>query len=106
MDDDIIAQSYGAIILGGLLAFGCVISLDRKMYGLPDRSPPSLSGCVNVQFIVYWRLYSCDHWRDKSLVRKFVLESTLFNRLSQVIVTWHVRVSFCKLDVNGKFQAT
>lgn len=44
-----VAQDYGAILLGGLLAFG-------------------LSGCVYMQFIVYWRLYSYESWRSKSLV--------------------------------------
>ncbi|KIK48436.1 hypothetical protein CY34DRAFT_798258 [Suillus luteus UH-Slu-Lm8-n1] len=44
-----VAQDYGAILLGGLLAFG-------------------LSGCVNMQFIVYWQLYSYESWRVKSLV--------------------------------------
>ncbi|KAH7920943.1 hypothetical protein BV22DRAFT_1039232 [Leucogyrophana mollusca] len=44
-----VATDYGALLLGGLLAFG-------------------LSGCVNMQFIVYWRLYSTESWRTKSLV--------------------------------------
>ncbi|KAG2755482.1 hypothetical protein P692DRAFT_20767703, partial [Suillus brevipes Sb2] len=44
-----VAKEYGAILLGGLLAFG-------------------LSGCVNMQFIVYWQLYSYESWRAKSLV--------------------------------------
>ncbi|KAJ8588995.1 hypothetical protein M405DRAFT_933712 [Rhizopogon salebrosus TDB-379] len=44
-----VAQDYGAMLIGGLLAFG-------------------LSGCVNMQFIVYCRLYSCERWRAKSLV--------------------------------------
>ncbi|KAG1784144.1 hypothetical protein EV702DRAFT_1191151 [Suillus placidus] len=44
-----VAQDYGAILLGGLLAFG-------------------LSGCVNMQFIVYWQLYSHESWYAKSLV--------------------------------------
>lgn len=44
-----VAQDYGAILLGGLLAFG-------------------LSGCVNMQFIVYWQMYSYESWRVKSLV--------------------------------------
>ncbi|KAG1757765.1 hypothetical protein EDB19DRAFT_64055 [Suillus lakei] len=44
-----VTQDYGAILLGGLLAFG-------------------LSGCVNMQLMVYWRLYSYESWRAKSLV--------------------------------------
>ncbi|KAG1759003.1 hypothetical protein EDD22DRAFT_826952 [Suillus occidentalis] len=44
-----VAQDYGAILLGGLLAFG-------------------LSGCVNMQFIVYWQMYSYESWHIKSLV--------------------------------------
>ncbi|OJA18596.1 hypothetical protein AZE42_06570 [Rhizopogon vesiculosus] len=44
-----IAQDYGPMLIGGLLAFG-------------------LSGCANMQFIVYWRQYSCEAWRAKSLV--------------------------------------
>ncbi|KAG2116229.1 hypothetical protein BD769DRAFT_1672944 [Suillus cothurnatus] len=40
---------YGAMMVGGLLAFG-------------------LSGCVNMQFIVYCRVYFLESWRTKSLV--------------------------------------
>lgn len=40
---------YGAMLVGGLLAFG-------------------LSGCVNMQFIVYCRIYFRESWRTKSLV--------------------------------------
>lgn len=40
---------YGAMLVGGLLAFG-------------------LSGCVNMQFIVYCRVYFRESWRTKSLV--------------------------------------
>ncbi|KAG2037592.1 hypothetical protein BDR03DRAFT_956993, partial [Suillus americanus] len=40
---------YGAMLVGGLLAFG-------------------LSGCVNMQFIVYCRVYLHESWRTKSLV--------------------------------------
>ncbi|KAG1813877.1 uncharacterized protein BJ212DRAFT_1578083 [Suillus subaureus] len=40
---------YGAMMVGGLLAFG-------------------LSGCVNMQFIVYFRVYFRESWRTKSLV--------------------------------------
>lgn len=40
---------YGAMLVGGLLAFG-------------------LSGCVNMQFIVYFRVYFRESWRTKSLV--------------------------------------
>ncbi|KAH7911580.1 hypothetical protein BJ138DRAFT_1113071 [Hygrophoropsis aurantiaca] len=49
MLDTDVAKDYGALLLGGLLAFG-------------------LSGCVNMQIIVYWRLYSSESWRTKSLV--------------------------------------
>ncbi|KAH0837824.1 hypothetical protein J3R83DRAFT_6032 [Lanmaoa asiatica] len=44
-----INADYGPLILGGLLAFG-------------------LSGCVNMQFIVYWQIYSEERWTTKSLV--------------------------------------
>ncbi|KAG0704361.1 hypothetical protein DFH29DRAFT_849070 [Suillus ampliporus] len=44
-----VAQDYGAMLLGGLLAF-------------------SLSGCVSMQFVMYWRLYPCESWHLKSLV--------------------------------------
>ena len=101
MTDSEVAKDYGAILLGGLLAFGCVISLDRKICDLSDRSPYSLSGCVNMQFIVYWRSCSGDHWRTKSLVRKSVFEFTFFNRLTQVTAIWYVRVSACEMDVDG-----
>lgn len=40
---------YGALLVGGLLAF-------------------SLSGCLNMQFIVYCRVYFCESWHTKSLV--------------------------------------
>lgn len=40
---------YGAMLVGGLLAF-------------------SFSGCVNMQFIVYFRVYFHESWRTKSLV--------------------------------------
>ncbi|KAG2154657.1 hypothetical protein DEU56DRAFT_897737 [Suillus clintonianus] len=48
-----VAQDYGSMLIGGLLAFG---------------TPHSLSGCVNMQFFVYWQLYSYESWRAKSLV--------------------------------------
>jgi hypothetical protein len=64
-----VAQDYGAMLIGGLLAFGCVVSLDKRICNLSNRTPRSLSGCVNMQFIVYCRLYSCERWRAKSLVR-------------------------------------
>ncbi|KAF8435709.1 hypothetical protein L210DRAFT_3693220 [Boletus edulis BED1] len=44
-----IDADYGPLLLGGLLAFG-------------------LSGCVNMQFIVYWQIYSGERWTTKSLV--------------------------------------
>ncbi|KAG2120689.1 uncharacterized protein F5147DRAFT_785757 [Suillus discolor] len=44
-----VVEDCGPILLGGLLAFG-------------------LSGCVNMQFFVYWRLYSYESLRAKSLV--------------------------------------
>ncbi|KAL4070386.1 hypothetical protein J3A83DRAFT_3195145 [Scleroderma citrinum] len=44
-----IAGSCGALLLGGLVAF-------------------SLSGCVNMQFAMYWRVYPKDTWRTKGLV--------------------------------------
>ncbi|KIJ66549.1 hypothetical protein HYDPIDRAFT_26888 [Hydnomerulius pinastri MD-312] len=44
-----VASDYGPLVLGGLLAFG-------------------LSGCVNMQFIVYWQIYSSESWRTKALV--------------------------------------
>lgn len=40
---------YGALLVGGLMAF-------------------SLSGCFNMQFIVYCRVYFCESWHTKSLV--------------------------------------
>jgi len=43
-----VTPDFGAIFIGGLLAF-------------------SLSGCVNMQFIVYWRLYSDEPYRAKLL---------------------------------------
>jgi hypothetical protein len=93
-----VAQDYGAMLIGGLLAFGYVVSLDKRICDLSNRSPRSLSGCVNMQFIVYCRLYSCERWRAKSLVRLFVFESALSKRITQVIATWYVRVFFCKQD--------
>jgi len=60
-------------MVGGLLAFGYVIKLDAKMRCLSDGTPHSLSGCVNMQFIVYCRVYFLESWRTKSLVRNFVL---------------------------------
>ncbi|KAJ8597643.1 hypothetical protein M405DRAFT_723912 [Rhizopogon salebrosus TDB-379] len=48
-----VTQDYGAMLIGGLLAF-------------------SLSGCVNMQFIVYWRLYSDEPYHAKSLVRNLI----------------------------------
>ncbi|KAL4070388.1 hypothetical protein J3A83DRAFT_4188443 [Scleroderma citrinum] len=44
-----IAGTCGALLLGGLVAFG-------------------LSGCVNMQFAMYWRVYPKDTWQTKSLV--------------------------------------
>ncbi|KAG1794775.1 uncharacterized protein HD556DRAFT_401637 [Suillus plorans] len=44
-----IALDHGAMPIGGLLGFG-------------------LSGCVNMQFIVYCRVYFYESWRTKSLV--------------------------------------
>ncbi|KAG2123621.1 hypothetical protein BD769DRAFT_1359375, partial [Suillus cothurnatus] len=49
-----ITLDYGAILVGGLLGFG-------------------LSGCVNMQFIVYCRVYFCDSWRTKRLSTEFRL---------------------------------
>jgi hypothetical protein len=63
---------YGAMLVGGLLAFGSVINLDAKILYLSDGTPHSLSGCVNMQFIVYCRVYFRESWRTKSLVRNFV----------------------------------
>ncbi|KAG9308947.1 hypothetical protein JVU11DRAFT_11247 [Chiua virens] len=40
---------YGPLILGGLLAF-------------------ALSGCLNMQFIMYWQIYPDERWTTKSLV--------------------------------------
>jgi len=44
-----VAQDYGAMLIGGLLAF-------------------SLSGCLNMQCIMYWRQYPGEPYRVKSLV--------------------------------------
>lgn len=52
-----------------------------SIYNLPDTSLRSLSGCVNMQFFVYWRLYSYESLRAKSLVRKLFYELPLFNCL-------------------------
>ncbi|KAN0100113.1 hypothetical protein V8E55_000097 [Tylopilus felleus] len=45
-----VPMDYGSLILGGLLAF-------RK----------GLSGCVSMQFIMYWQIYPGDRWTTKSL---------------------------------------
>ncbi|KAG2141031.1 hypothetical protein DEU56DRAFT_280505 [Suillus clintonianus] len=44
-----VGLTYGAMLVGGLLALG-------------------LSGCVNMQFIVYCRVYFRESWRTKSMV--------------------------------------
>ncbi|KIM69923.1 hypothetical protein SCLCIDRAFT_492100 [Scleroderma citrinum Foug A] len=44
-----IAGNCGSLLLGGLAAFG-------------------LSGCVNMQFAMYWRMYPRDIWQMRSLV--------------------------------------
>ncbi|KAG0706617.1 hypothetical protein DFH29DRAFT_1020917 [Suillus ampliporus] len=63
-----IVQDYGAMLIGGLLAFRRVINLDVKIRDLSDKIPHSLSGCVNMQFIVYCRVYSRESWHTKTLV--------------------------------------
>ncbi|KAG1729555.1 hypothetical protein EDB19DRAFT_1897202 [Suillus lakei] len=49
-----IALDYGAMLVGGLLAFG-------------------LSGCVNMQFIVYCRVYFRERWHIKRISMEFRL---------------------------------
>ena len=88
-----VAQNYGALLLGGLLAFRYVISLNKNNI-LSDLSR-SLSGCVGMQFIVYWRLYPDESYRTKLLVWKSDASSSTpftINRISQVSATWYVRV--------------
>jgi hypothetical protein len=76
-----VSQDYGAMLIGGLLAFRYVATIDRKKCGNPF--PRSLSGCVNMQFIMYWRLYPGEPYHTKSLV----VNSS--NRLLHILIALH-----------------
>jgi hypothetical protein len=94
-----VTQDYGAMLIGGLLAFRCVINIDQQIC---DLSPRSLSGCVNMQFIVYWRLYSDEPYRAKSLVRKLINSSSKpFSALHRSLQYGMFVYSECEMDTNG-----
>ncbi|KAJ8597641.1 hypothetical protein M405DRAFT_855384 [Rhizopogon salebrosus TDB-379] len=75
-----VTQDYGAILIGGLLAF-------------------SLSGCVNMQFIVYWRLYSDEPYRAKSLVIAIWLLDLCHSALVAVALWDSIIVPYGDFDV-------
>jgi hypothetical protein len=94
-----VTQDYGAMLIGGLLAFRCVINIDQQIC---DLSPCSLSGCVNMQFIVYWRLYSDEPYRAKLLVRKLINSSSKpFSDLHRSLQYGMFVYSECEMDTNG-----
>jgi hypothetical protein len=91
------------MFIGCLLAFRFVINIDQQICGL---SPCSLSGCVNMQFIVYWRLYSDEPYRAKSLVRRFINSSSKpFSALHRSLPYGMFVYSECEMDAD-RIQAS
>jgi len=67
--EDFNATSYGALLLGGLMAFRYVL-VGRLALALIDQFYLSFSGIVAVQSVVYFKLYPRDVGLLKALVSK------------------------------------
>lgn len=68
--EDFNATSYGALLLGGLMAFRYVSLVGRLAWALIDQLYLSFSGIVAVQSVVYFKLYPRDVGLLKALVSK------------------------------------
>lgn len=66
-----IPKTFGALLLGGLFASVCVVSISH-VFVLSSHIIPSLSGVVIVQTILYFKLFVTDPNRVKGLVRRFL----------------------------------